>query len=242
MGNRVRAPVQPATPPVPADLPVIAIDLPVMYEDEGQEEMGDSLPHTTTEAILRFGLMAHLAGRPGLGVLANMNLYYHRVDRWAYVSPDVMVVAPPAPLPRTLTSYRIGEQGPAPELTAEVLSRRSAQQGDLTLKPEIYARLGIREYVLVDVTGQFLSERLLLRTLDGDGSWIDHRDQGRGILSRLGFRLVIDADGDLRVIDETTGHRYSRPDETNAPTRKAAEADAWVTVEDRLRGTPPTDQ
>src|SRR5947207_1015265 len=116
------------------DLPVLAIDLPVMYEDEGQENMGDSWPHTITEAILRFGLMAHFGRRAEPAtVLSNMNLYYHSVDLGAYVSPDIMIV-PIANLTRSLRSYRIGKTGPGPFLTVEVLSERTFQQGDLTLK------------------------------------------------------------------------------------------------------------
>jgi hypothetical protein len=155
-----------------------------------------------------------------------MNLYYHPTDRWAYASPDVMVVTPPAPLPRELTSYRIGETGPAPILTVEVLSRRAFQQGDLTLKPVIYADIGVKEYLLVDVTGQFLPERLLLKTRRRDGTWADARDQGDGLASRLGFRVVVEADGDVRVSDAATGHRYARPDETTAAADRRANARA----------------
>jgi len=44
---------------------------PVMYEDEGQEEMGDSEVHTGTLAILDMGLRAHLADRPEYRVFTN---------------------------------------------------------------------------------------------------------------------------------------------------------------------------
>src|SRR5437762_1329730 len=116
---------------------LISHDLPVMYEDEGLE-MGESLPHFSTEAILYFGLKAHVE-RAGLSlfVLPDMNLYYVEDDP-AYVSPDVMIV-PTADLPDDLTSYRIGRTGPAPILVIEVLSQRTAQQGDLSLKPDLYA-------------------------------------------------------------------------------------------------------
>lgn len=232
--------------------PIIAIDLPVVYEDEGQEERGDSLPHTTAEAVLRLALTAHFAPRPGHVVLANMNLYYHPIDRWAYVSPDVMVVTPPAPLPRNLASYRIGRPGPAPVLTVEVLSRRTFQQGDLTFKPGVYADIGVSEYLLVDTTGEFLPERLLLKTLQADDlTWTNHRDQGAGVTSRFGFRAVIDEDEQLRLIDVATGHLYLRPDEVVARTvaadqaRLAAEARVRELEAElaRLRGTtPPSDK
>ena len=49
-------------------MPIIAIDMPVMFEDEGYEEMGESLPHSTSEAIIRFGLMERLRISPGLQI------------------------------------------------------------------------------------------------------------------------------------------------------------------------------
>jgi Uma2 family endonuclease len=206
--------------------PVIAVDMPVLYEDEGQEEMGDARYHSTTQNNLYYALAAHFADRPGHEVLADMNLYYHPIDLWAYVSPDVMVVRPPVPLSPGLTSYRIGESGPAPVLTVEVLSRRTFQQGDLTMKPGLYADLGVSEYLLVDVTGVFLPERLLLKVLDSDKTWINVRDQGMGVESRtFGFAVQIELDGQVRVTNTVTGRPYPRPEEAaeEAQARAAAE-------------------
>lgn len=45
-------------------IPIVAIDLPVMYEDEGQDEMGQTDLHFESVAILRYGLRAHLPSRP----------------------------------------------------------------------------------------------------------------------------------------------------------------------------------
>lgn len=220
--------------PGPGRLPVIACDWPVVFEDEGQEDMGDSWPHTTALHTLFFSLSAHLAGRPGHEVLANMNLYYHPTRRWSYVSPDVMVVTPPTPLPADLRSYRVGATGPAPVLVAEVLSQRTFQQGDLTLKPVIYANLGVAEYLLVDTTGEYLPERLQLRTLDGD-AWISHSDEGEGVASRLGFRVVIE-EGQVRLIDTATGERYARPTEAQWLARdRHAEQQARQAAEARVR-------
>jgi Uma2 family endonuclease len=208
--------------------PVIAVDMPVLYEDEGQEEMGDARYHTATQNNLYYALLAHFADRPGYEILADMNLYYHPVDRWSYVSPDVMVVHPPVRLPAELTSYRIGESGPAPEIAVEVLSRRTFQQGDLTLKPGLYAELGVSEYLLIDVTGTFLPERLLLKVLDTDKTWINVRDQGGGVQSQLfGYRVRIESDGQVRVSNTVSGRQYLRPEEAVADdtARHAAEAE-----------------
>ena len=254
MGPPVVGPSAGRLPIIAIDLPVLFEDdggrpmgtcgLPLLYEDEGQEEMGETRPHNLVEGILQTALTAHFAARPGHEVLADMNLYYHPDDKRVYVSPDLMVVTPPAPLPLGLRVYRIGTTGPAPVLAVEVLSRRTFQQHDLTLKPGLYADLGVREYWLLDATEEFLPERLLLRTLDpGDRTWTDESDQGAGLTSRFGFRVVFQPDGLPRVFDAATGWAYPRPDEADAEARgravaeaaRQAEAAARLAAEARVR-------
>jgi Uma2 family endonuclease len=207
-------------------MPIIAIDLPVMYEDEGQDEMGESQPHVIADRILSSGLEIHFERRPEYQVFANLNLHYHRIDQAAYVSPDIMVTKPKQRLAESISTYRIGEHGPAPELTIEILSRRSYQQQDLTLKPTIYSELGVAEYVLVDATGVMLEQRLLLRRLQADGTWVDEQDNDGGVTSLLGFRIVIEDDGKPRVIDTATGKRYVRPGGESQERLDAAQANA----------------
>jgi Uma2 family endonuclease len=235
-------------------MPIIAIDLPVMYEDEGQSELGESEPHTIAEHILRPAMAAHLRSWPEYRVFSNLDVYYHPVDSRAYVSPDLMVVRPSQPLPENVDSYRIGVHGTAPVLVIEILSSRSFQQQDLTLKPIIYADLGVAEYILVDGTGEFLEQRLLLRQLQADGGWMDDQDADGGVTSRLGFRIVLEPDNHPRVINAASGKRYVRPEEAQqsldaardaanaqAEARRQAEerANALQAELDRLRGTPP---
>jgi Uma2 family endonuclease len=220
----------PTIPPpmLPGDrpMPIVAIDMPVLFEDEGYEERGESLPHSMTEAIVRFGLMAHLRGRPDLVVLSDMNLHYHPLNRESYVSPDVMVVRPDGPLNEELSSYRVGIHGPMPILTVEVLSRRTYQQGDLHDKADVYRQNGVAEYILIDVTGRFLRERLQLRRLQPDGAWAIFQDADGGVTSDLGFRIRIAPDRQARVSDVRTGRAYPRPEEA------ADEADARLAAEE----------
>jgi Uma2 family endonuclease len=216
-------------------LPVIAVDMPVMYEDEGQEEMGEAEIHVLTEEIVRNGIKDHLAGQAQYRVFSDLNVYYHPVDRWAYVSPDVMAVIPGQDLGGDVTSYRIGVDGPAPVLTVEVLSRRSFQQQDLTNKPDIYSRLRVSEYILVDVTGRMMPQRLLLKKLQSDATWLDVQDADGGVTSRLGFRLVIEPDGHVRVIDAGTGKRYPRPREAQAEARARQMAEETAQAEAKAR-------
>jgi Uma2 family endonuclease len=203
--------------------------MPILYEDDEERDLGESNPHVVSEEIFRHGVKAHLAGQPGYQVFSNMNLYYDPAEPEAYVSPDTMVVTPFTELPEDISSYRIGKEGPAPVLTAEVLSERSAKQQDLAAKVEIYARLAIKEYILIDVTGRFLPQHLLLKRFQANGTWKDEQDADGGVTSELGFRVIIDRDGRLRVLDIASGKRYVRPDEAQA------EADARRQAEERIR-------
>ena len=201
--------------------PILYRDLPLLYEDEEEPDLGETNPHVIAEEIIRNGLKAHLVGQPSLRVFSNMNLYYSPQDLRAYVSPDTMVV--PCQAGYEISSYRIGKDGPAPILVAEILSERSAQQRDLSEKVELYAHLGVAEYILADVTGKFLPQRLLLKRLQPDQTWKDEQDPDGGITSQLGFRLVTEPDGLLRVLDAVTGKRYIRPEEAETRRRQAEE-------------------
>ena len=118
----------------------------------------------------------------------------------------------------------------------EVLSPRTFQKGDLEAKPLLYKALGVREYVVIDVSGGLMAKRLLLLRRQADGSWQEVTDADGGVTSELGFRLVIDADGQLRVRDASTGKAYLHPAEAHsAAAQLAAEAEACRRAEERLR-------
>lgn len=131
-----------------------------------------------------------------------------------------MIVSPFEPLPENQVSYTIGRDGPPPLATIETLSLRTAQQRDLDEKITICARLGVAEYILVDPSSQYLPQRLLLKRLQPDGTYRDEQDADGGITSNLGFRIVIESDGKVRVIHAATGWRYPRPDEAMAEARR----------------------
>ena len=204
--------------------------MPILYEDEEEGDMGESNLHVKNDEILHVCVKAHLSiYHPKLQAYSNMNLYYlpgpphPQTGALPYVSPDHMIVGPPRPLPEDIKSYTIGRHGPVPVQTGEILSQRSAQQRDLAEKMVVYAMLRVEEYILVDETGQHLREMLLLKRLQGDGSYRDERDPDGGVTSKLGFRLVMEEDG-LHVIDQATRRRYVRP--LDAERRLRLEEDA----------------
>jgi Uma2 family endonuclease len=209
--------------------------MPWACEDE-ESKMGDSTVHTLSADILLYGLTFHFALQAGYRVFGNLNLYFSHAFPNLFLTPDVMVVKSSQPLPQELTSYRIGEQGPAPLVAAEVLSPRTYREGDLTGKPLTYGEIGIDEYVLVDVTGQLLEQRLLLLRRQRNGGWRDQQDADGGVTSQLGFRVTLDDDGQIRVMDARTGKRYARPDQAQSAEDRVRALEEELA---RLRGNPP---
>jgi len=208
--------------PIPGNLG----DIPILYEDEDEGDMGESNPHSVTDQILFVCVEAHLAGRPKYRVFSNLNLYYRlgpphpRTGSLPYVSPDIMVVVPFRNMGDEVSSYTIGKDGPSPLSVTEILSERSAQQRDLKEKVVLYSELGVGEYILIDPTGEFLPERLLLKRLQPDGTYNNEKDADGGVTSCLGFRLIFGEDGQIRVLHASTGTPYVRPDEAQQKIRR----------------------
>lgn len=198
-------------------------NLPILHEDDLEGDMGEANLHALAQHILRYGIAAHLADQPRYRVFSNLNLHYQPRFPRVYVAPDVMVVTPLVAQPDELRSYHLDSDGPAPVFVAEILSEETAEERDLDEKLYIYAMTGIAEYLLVDVDGRFLPQRLLLKRLQPDRTWYDEQDADGGVTSRLGFRVILDCDGRLRVIDKITGRKYARPDEAEARIRALEE-------------------
>jgi Uma2 family endonuclease len=203
---------------------VILDGIPQMYEDEEIGEMGENRLHTLAIEILSNCFAVHLKPWRQYEVFENLNLYYDARNPNAYVSPDIMVAEPFLALPENLPSYRIGETGKTPVLTVEVLSPRTAQQRDLTDKPRIFAQLGIPEYIIVDLLGIAAHGPLLIKRLKDDRTWSDEKDADGGVTSQLGFRIVLDADGQVRLLNAATGETYDRPKEALGQIRAVKQA------------------
>lgn len=199
------------------EMPALAVDLPVLFSDEGQEHMGETTAHTHSSQTAYVGMMAHFADKTEYKVFSNLSLYYHPVNRNAFIAPDVMVVCPTRPLDDVLSCYRIGIDGPAPLMVVESLGRRSIQQQDLTIKPQIYAQLGVKELLFIDTTGEFLPQKLLLqRLLFRDETWCEVPVANNGLLtSAFGYAVTIEADRKVRFSNPATKQPYPRIEETH---------------------------
>ena len=208
-------------------------DIPILFEDE-EEPMGKANAHAWTNLVL-FGCLPALLKkrRPDYQVFANLNCYYEargrrsaKTGRKPNFASDIMLVRPYVLLPFDTTSYTIGDDGPEPTTVIEVLSKETAAKRDLKEKLVLYRKLKISEYILVDLTGSFLKQKIQLKVLQPSGKWKNVKDADGGLTSQLGFRLILDETDPLGlfVVDAETGIRCVRPHESEERANLEGEA------------------
>lgn len=140
-------------------------DLPVETEEE---RLTPKPLHVVLCEDLSVGLRLRYGRRPDVLACAELGLYYDSLPGLGpgRVAPDLSVVFGASPQGRT--SYVFWRERKAPAFAMEVLSP-STWRRDLGRKRDIYAKLGIRDYVIFD-PDDHISPRLLGLTL-GDGAY-----------------------------------------------------------------------
>ena len=88
----------------------------------------------------------HFTQRPDVYVSGDILVYYTEGHPQKVVAPDVLVTFGIGQKPRL--TYKVWEEGKVPDFVME-LSSKSTYQNDLGEKMELYASLGIRDYVVV---------------------------------------------------------------------------------------------
>lgn len=191
-------------------------------------------------------LDVHFRESPDVAVEGNRLLYYVEGDPRSRVAPDVFVVFG-VPKRRRRT-YRLWEEGKAPDFVLEVTSRSTRRQ-DAGFKRDLYARLGVREYWLFDPTGDWLDPRL-----QGNRLSCDHYEPlsptgiegGERVFHStvLGLDVYVDR-GEIRFRDPATNRKlltleeteFARREETRARKKaeKAREASELALKEARAR-------
>ena len=97
-------------------------------------------------------------GRDDVYVGSNNFLYYERGNPRAVVAPDVyVVVGAPASPPRD--TYMLWNEPKGPDFVLEVTSK-STRRDDERRKRDVYATLGVREYLLYDPRAEWLAPPL----------------------------------------------------------------------------------
>jgi Uma2 family endonuclease/uncharacterized small protein (DUF1192 family) len=173
----------------------------VEYPESDGKPMGETDVHIDWMIRIR-DILRHRYRGQQVYVGANLLVYYQEGDPSKFVVPDDFVAKDCQPGRRR--TFKIWEEGKAPDVAFEITSRSSRQE-DESYKPQVYARVGVREYFLYDPTGEYLDPPLQGFRLHG----LDYRriklDRTGAIKSdQLGIALRL-KDGDLVFSDARTG-------------------------------------
>jgi Uma2 family endonuclease len=189
----------------------------VHYPESDGKPIGETDLHRNLMTDLIFALKWFLSNVRAY-VAGNLFIYFEEGNNKAFVAPDVFVVMGVEQRNRRVyQSWREGYQ--LPDVVIELTSKKT-RKADQEIKPELYARLGVREYFLFDPFGDYLRPRF----------------QGYRLVNRvyepmqeyplrsavLGLDLR-EEDNALRLYNSLTGERLPNSDE-EVLARRAAEA------------------
>lgn len=191
----------------------------VVYPESDGKPMGETDLHRRLMTDLIFALKWFLTNVRAY-VAGNLLIYFEEGNPKASVAPDVFVVFGVEPGDRR--TFRVWDEGGRlPDVVIELTSRKT-RKADETIKPTLYARLGVREYILFDPYGDWLRPRLQgYRLVDGTYQPMREFPLHSDV---LGLDLRID-ENVLRLYNPKTGERLPTSDE-EVLARRAAQARA----------------
>jgi Uma2 family endonuclease len=159
-------------------------------------------------------------------VSGNLLIYYQRGDPKKRVAPDVFVVKECEQRLRHV--FKIWEEGKGPSFALEVTSKKTRRQ-DLGPKKELYAQLGVAEYLLYDPLGEWLEPALQgFRLVEGRYLPWEPDENGSLVSEQLGIRFRLEG-GQLVLFNAATGERLKRD------TERAQDAEARAKMPKRAR-------
>ncbi|MEH2182649.1 Uma2 family endonuclease [Nostoc sp.] len=136
----------------------------VFYPSSDGEPLAESYVHLYALLVTLEVLRQYLLGRQAT-VLSNQFLYYAQGFPRLRVAPDVMVIFNVTPGGRD--NYKIWEEGQVPVVIFEMTSEGTKNQ-DTGFKKTLYEQLGVLEYWLFDLKGEWIKEQLQGYRLRGE--------------------------------------------------------------------------
>lgn len=133
------------------------------YPVSDGKPIAESPEHLEMMLSLIATLQAYFAPRQDVYVAGNQFLYWIEGNPKQRVAPDVYVVFGVPKRPWRAT-WKVWEMGKAPDVIIELTSPSTASE-DLGRKYQLYQRLKVSEYLLVDVKHEYLKEPLNLHRL-----------------------------------------------------------------------------
>jgi Uma2 family endonuclease len=175
----------------------------VYYPESDGKPMGETDDHRK-EMVRHIELLEDYYQGQKVYVSGDLLVYYVQGNPRKFVVPDAFVAKGIPPKNRRI--YKTWVEGKAPDVVIETTSRKTRRK-DLTEKPALYARLGVKEYFLFDPLGEYLDPPLQgYRLADDDYEPIPPNDDGFLDSQELELRLRI-GEGHLEFVRWDTGQR-----------------------------------
>ena len=194
-----------------------------LYPETDGKPMAVSDMHRRILTRILQTLENHFRQRPEVYVSGDILMYYVERQPQKVVAPDALVTFGMGQKPRL--TYKVWEEGKVPDFVMEMRSK-TTYRNDLGEKMELYASLGIRDYVLYDAEGLYLPTPLMGFTLV-DSRYVaisPHADGGiYSAALGLAFRL---RDTHLEIYDPVSEARLQTPAEAAEARAETAEAEA----------------
>ena len=140
------------------NMPYAPTDTTDLYPETDGEPMAASDFHLEILIWLLQTLKAHFSQMPDVYVSGDILTYYTEGDPRAVVAPDVLVSFGIGQKHRH--TYKVWEEGKVPDFVME-FSSKTTYQNDLTNKMDLYAALGISNYLLYDAEALYLPSPLM---------------------------------------------------------------------------------
>lgn len=193
----------------------------IYYPESDGRPMAETDLHRKMMIALLHALEEYFRNTPEVYVAGNLLLYYEKGNPKASCAPDVFLVrGVPKGDRRT---YRLWEEGKAPNLVIELTSK-STRQEDTDNKPALYTQLGVEEYFMFDPLNEYLRPPLIGYRLDkGEYVRMEPSTNGRFKSEVTGLELGT-LNGWLRFFDPATGLPLRTPAEAEEARRKEEEA------------------
>ena len=210
--------------------PLTLLDLLFPDQDElGVLVMPESPLHDLWSGQLAFTMRTNLKQRNWL-ILHDVFIYWPQ--RFVPPAAPDLAIIPDAPvLAENVKSYHVGRDGPLPIFVAELISE-SSRTHDLETKRTLYASMGIKEYLVVDLLPLEAGPwRVYGYRLDNEPYYtpIPNDEAGGVTFTGVGLRFVPVGRSRIEVYDLTIDERLLTPDELKAEAQ--AETAARVAAE-----------
>lgn len=201
--------------------PVIQVS-EVHYPESDGKPMGETDEHR--DAMIRhIQILQDYYRGQRVYVSGDLLVYYEQGNTRKYVVPDAFVVKGISPKRRRV--YKIWIERKGPDVVIETTSRKTRRK-DMVDKPELYARLDVKEYFLFDPDQEYLDPPLQgYRLSDSQYTEIEPDNAGSLTSHELGLRLCVE-EGCLEFYRLDTGERLLAPAERAVAESQRADREA----------------